>query len=120
MTKTPSVKKMAKNYLNIKKQLLKNNKFILNIKIAFSIMFFILSIWIYGYFVNISSTKGYFLKQERQKLSEIKFQNDIVKIDIGKKEWEILDQTLPESLDTSVPTTWKVIVLSNISQLTVR
>jgi len=120
MTKSPSVKKMAQNYLNIKKQILKNYKFISNIKTVFSIIVFILSIWIYGYFVNISSTKWYFLRQERQGLSEIKFQNEIVKIDIRKIEWKILDQTLPASLDSSAPTTWNIIVLSNMLQLTKR
>lgn len=120
MTKAPSVKKMARNYLSMKKQILKNYKFISKIKTAFSIMFFILSIWLYGYFVNVSSTKWYFLRQERQKLSEIKFQNEIVKIDIRKKEWDILDRTLPKSLDSSVPTTWKVILLSDMRQLTLR
>jgi len=120
MTKSPSVKKMAQNYLNIKKQILKSYKFVSNVKTIFSIMIFILSIWIYGYFVNVSSTKWYFLRQERQKLSEIKFQNEIVNIDVRKIEWDILDKTLPESLDSSTPTTWKVIVLSNMLQLTKR
>jgi len=120
MTKAPSVKKMAQNYINIKKQILKNYKFISKIKTGISISFFVFSIWVYGYFVNVSSTKWYFLKQETEKLSEIKFQNEIIKIDIRKIEWNIFDHTLPKSLDSSVPLTWKIIVLSNIVQVTKR
>ncbi len=120
MIKAPSVRKMWQNYLNIKKQILKNYKFISNVKTSLAIALFVLSIWVYGYFINISSTKWYFLKQERQALSEVKFQNEIVKIDVRKIEWDILDKTLPASLDSSVPTTWKIIVLSNMLQMAKR
>lgn len=117
IVKIPSVKKMSQNYLNVKKQILKSYEFISNIKTIFTIILLLFSIWVYGYFVNVSSTKWYFLKKERQELSEIKFQNEIVKIDVRKIEWDILDKILPSSLDSSVPTTWKVIILPNILQI---
>jgi len=117
MIKFPSTRQMTLNYLLIKKQLKNNFKLIDNMKTIFSIVCFLLSIWIYWYFVNISSTKGYFIKSERNKLSDIKFKNEIVKIDIRKLEWAI-DNTLVYSSNNIL--TWKVITLNTNDKLTMR
>ncbi len=117
MIKFPSTKQMNFNYLLIKKQLKHNFKFIDNIKTIFSIMCLMLSIWIYWYFINVSSTKWYFIKNERNKLSDIKFKNDIVKIDIRRIEWEINDNL---SYNPNSSLTGKVLLLNNNSELTMR
>lgn len=120
MTKFLSVKKMWQNDLANKKQFLKNNRFVSKVKTWFAIAFFIFSIWIYGYFVNISSTKWYFLKQQRQTLWEAKFQNEIVKIDIRKIEWNLLSKDLLAHMDSDVPSSWKVLFINNTTELTMK
>jgi len=117
MIKFPSTKKMSLNYLLIKKQLKSNFKLMDNIKTIFSIMCFLLSIWIYWYFVNISSTKWYFIRSEKNKLSGIKFKNEIVKIEISKLEWSIDDSL---AYNTNSVLTWKVIALNTNTELTMR
>ena len=117
MIKFPSTKKMKFNYLVIKKQLKNNFKLIDNIKTIFAILCFILSIWIYWYFVNISSTKWYFIKNERNKLSDIKFKNEIIKIDIRKLEWSINNSL---TYNSNKILTWKVIMLNTNNELTMR
>ena len=117
MIKFPSTKQMNFNYLLIKKQLKHNFKFIDNIKTIFSIMCLMLSIWIYWYFINVSSTKWYFIKNERNKLSDIKFKNEIIKIDVRKIEWSI-NNTL--TYNSSNTLTWKVITLNSNTELTMR
>lgn len=114
MIKVPSVKKMSYNSLNIKKQILKNEKFLSYLKTWFSIFLLLISIWVYGYFVNISSTKWYFLKQERYKLSDIKFQNEIVKIDVRKIEGNIFDNNFYN--DSYNYSTWKVFVVKESNE----
>jgi hypothetical protein len=91
MTKAPSVKKMCQSYLYLKKKFLKSRRFIEGVKMTFAVALFLLSIVTYGYFVNISSTKGYFIRTEREKLSEIKFKNEIVNIDVRRIESQIFD-----------------------------
>ena len=117
MIKIPSTRQMTLNYMLIKKQLKNNFKLIDNIKTIFSIVCFLLSIWVYWYFVNISSTKGYFIRSERNKLSNIKFKNEIVKIDIKKLEWSINDSL---AYNSNSILTWKVVTLTTNDELTMR
>jgi len=117
MVKFPSTKQMTYNYLLIKRKIKNNYKLIDNIKTIFSILCLILSIWIYWYFINISSTKWYFIRNEKNKLADIKFKNDIVKIDIRRIEWEINDNL---SYNPNSSLTGKVLLLNNNSELTMR
>jgi len=117
MTKAPSVKKMADSYLNIKKKLIKTSKIFSAIKSLLVVLFLLFSLISYGYFVNISSTKWYFIKVEREKLSEIKFQNEIVKIDIRKLESKIFDSI---NLESNSSITGKVITLSSVTSVALR
>ena len=110
MVKIPSLKSMSASYIAYHKSLIKNYKFMEKIKMGFSIFLFLLAIWAYGYFVNVASTKWYFIRVENEKLSEVKFQNEIVNIDTKKMEGEILNNILPANLDTD-NLTWKVLVL---------
>jgi len=114
MTKAPSVKKMAKTYLSIKKQLLKSKKFMDIFKISVAVAFFMFSLIAYGYFVNVSSTKWYFIRAEREKLSEIKFQNEIVNIDVRKLESKIFDSI---NLESNSSITWKVLTISTVTSV---
>jgi len=116
MRKIP-VFKIWDSYLNKKLRIMKNYKFINNIKTILAGILFLTSISIYWYFVNISSTKWFFIKQENNKLSEIKFQNEIVRIDIEKYKSELSQNIIAKntSIDMS---TWKVININNIMQLT--
>ena len=117
MIKIPSTKQMNLNYMLIKKRLKNNFRLIDNIKTIFSIICLLLSIWVYWYFVNISSTKWYFIKTERAKLSEIKFKNEIVKIDIRKLEGWIENISIDNWTNIL---TWKVISINNYKEITMR
>jgi len=117
MTKAPSVKKMAQSYLNLKKKILKNVKFLEMVKLSLAAGFFLFSLIAYGYFVNVSSTKWYFIKTEREKLSEVKFQNEIVKIDVRKLESQIFDSI---NLESNSSITGKVITVSSIRSVALR
>ena len=117
MTKAPSVKKMANSYLNLKKKLLKSAKFLNLLKMSFAVGFFLFSLIAYGYFINVSSTKGYFIKTEREKFSEIKFQNEIVKIDVRKLESKIFDSI---NLESNSSITWKVLTVSSVTSVALR
>ena len=117
MTKAPSVRKMAKSYLILKKRLLKNSKFINMVKMSLAAGFFLFSLVAYWYFVNVSSTKGYFIRTERENFSEIKFQNEIVKIDVRKLESKIFDSI---NLESNSSITWKVLTISSITSVALR
>ncbi len=117
MTKSPSVKKMWKSYLYIKKKLIKNKKTVERIKLLFSVFMFLSSIVAYWYFINISSTKWYFIKTEREKLNETKFKNEIVSIDIRKLESTLFDNI---NLDNYSFSTWRIITLSPITSVAMK
>ena len=84
---------------------------------TFAVALFLLSIVTYGYFVNISSTKGYFIRTEREKLSEIKFKNEIVNIDVRRIESQIFDSI---NLDNYSNLTWKVLTITNLTSVAMR
>ena len=117
MVKIPSVKKMSINYLTLKKKLIRNSKFLEKLKLFFSISMFVLSIWAYGYFVNVASTKWYFLKVEKEKLQEVNFQNEIVKIDTKKKEWEILTSMISNVNIANDDLKWKIVYIKRATKL---
>ena len=120
MLKIPSVKKMWLTYIVMKKKLLKSHRFIENLKIGFSAFLFLISIWLYGYFINVSSTKGYFIKVEKEKLSEIKFKNEIEKIDVKKLEWELANKIAPNPMKDQDKLWWKIIVIKKNGQVAFR
>ncbi len=84
---------------------------------TFAVALFLLSIVTYGYFVNVSSTKGYFIKTEREKLSEIKFKNEIVNIDVRRIESQIFDSI---NLDSYSNLSWKVLTITNLTSVAMR
>jgi len=108
---------MAQSYLYLKKKFLKSKKFLNNLKTAIALILFLSSVVTYWYFVNVSSTKGYFIKTEREKLTEVKFKNEIVNIDIRKLESEIFNKM---NMDSYNSLTWKVITVSSIPSVALR
>lgn len=61
------------------------------VKLTTTIAIFLLTVIIYGYFVNISSTKGYFLRQELKSLEDAKFASSVTKLAIMKQEKQLWD-----------------------------
>ncbi|MFA5747865.1 MAG: hypothetical protein WC872_02005 [Candidatus Absconditabacterales bacterium] len=58
----------------------KRSESLVNIfKLSFLMLAFFVCLFVYVYFVNQSSTSGYFLRKENQKLSIVNFQFDILK-----------------------------------------
>ena len=97
MVKIPSVKKIGESYIYKHKKLIKNHKMMEWLKTGLVAVYMIIALGLYGYFINIASTKWYFLRVEKEKVSEAKFQNEIVKIDAKKIEWEIYSNIIPKS-----------------------
>ena len=115
MVKSPSLKKVWLCYLAYQKRLLKNYKFVEKLKLLFSIFVFLLALGAYGYFVNVSSTKWYFIKVEREKLEEVKFQNEIVKIDVRKIEGDLSNFLVNTSKMDSL--TWNIIKITDLKEV---
>jgi len=49
------------------------------VKVSWALLFFLICGIIYLYFVNMSSTRGYFLKQANQEMTAINFKYEILK-----------------------------------------
>jgi len=82
---------IRKQYTCLQEKIKKNYRTINALKLSITFLIFFLTIWVYWYFVNISSTKWYFLRQQMQNVEEAKFQNSITQLEILKKEKELWD-----------------------------
>ncbi len=66
------------------------------IKFFSLVAFLVLCAFSYLYFVNMASTRGYFLRQENQKLNTIFFQFEILKtkmLDYKQQNWNAIRST---------------------------
>ncbi len=66
------------------------------LKVSFLSFFLIVCGFIYLYFVNMSSTRGYFLKQANQDMATITFQYEILKtklLDYKQQNWNAIQST---------------------------
>ncbi len=79
-------KSLTKNYIDFKNKIRKNRKLINQLKLATTIWILVFTIWLYAYFVNISSTKWYFLREETNKLEEEKFLHSLAQLDVLKEK----------------------------------
>lgn len=81
-------KNISNKYLKLQNDIRKNKKLInwFKIWIVFAVLFTVVGV--YGYLVNVSSTKWYFLKQQKQKLAQAKFDRNIVQLEILEKQKE--------------------------------
>ena len=60
---------------------------------------------VHAYLVNVSSTRGYDLRQKEQKLARVQTQHDIVDIKVlqeQRKRWEDLHDVLKENYITLI------------------
>jgi hypothetical protein len=115
MIKYPSFKKFGIYYLAYKNRFRKNYILMDKIWSLIAITVFITAISIYWYFINIASTKWYFINIEKKKLNEIKFQNEIVKIDIRKLEWALSNSIL--TFNNLNNLTWTTIILTYTKEI---
>lgn len=66
------------------------------IKVWFLSLVFLSSIFTYLYYVNLSSTSWYFLRQENQKLNKISFEYEVIKtklLEIKQQDRESIQST---------------------------
>lgn len=101
MSKNVILVNYLKKYSKFQTYIRLNYYLIDNIKLYLSILILIIIIWIYWYFINITSTKWFFLRKEMKNLNDSKFVQNIYQIEALKKEkqiWENLsiNQTLNE------------------------
>lgn len=65
-------------------------------KIGILVLFLFVCIFFYLYFVNLSSTRGYFLKKTNQNLTTISFHYEILKtklLDYKQQNWDAVQST---------------------------
>ncbi len=119
MKKWPTLKKMSSKYILWKRKHILNKKISETVKNSISIMALISSVVFYGYFVNISSTKGFFLRKEMNKLEDIKFENSIEKLEVAKLEKKLLDNLISENFDpsTNVVDSSRILVLDSLPEV---
>lgn len=76
--------KFEKQYAYILRQIKHNDQMWDLIKVGWLVGFLVFFIFVYLYFVSLSSTRGYFLRQAIQERTSISFQQEIVKTNILK------------------------------------
>lgn len=91
MKKIILLESLSKKYINIQNKVKKNHKIVDWLKMTSILLVLIFSVWIYWYLVNVSSTKGYFLRQEMKKLEDIKFNNSITQLEVLGMERQLWD-----------------------------
>ncbi|UFX83111.1 hypothetical protein [Candidatus Absconditicoccus praedator] len=89
MKKVVFLNNLSKQYNNIRQKVKKNYRMIDGIKLFITVGIFVLTVGAYGYFVNVSSTKGYFLREEERKLNDAEFSHSIARLDVLEKERQI-------------------------------
>ncbi|MEF2175326.1 MAG: hypothetical protein V3575_02540 [Candidatus Absconditabacteria bacterium] len=98
MKKIILLESLSKKYINIQNKVRKNNKIIDGLKMTSILLVLVFSVGIYGYLVNVSSTKGYFLRQEMKKLEDIKFNNSITQLEVLGMERQLWDSIQSEKI----------------------
>lgn len=98
MKKIILLESLSKKYINIQNKVRKNNKIIDWLKMTSILLVLVFSVWIYWYLVNVSSTKGYFLRQEMKKLEDIKFNNSITQLEVLGMERQLWDSIQSEKI----------------------
>lgn len=78
-------KSLSKYYIIIRQKLKYNQRLISHIKFFLTVLILIITIIIYWYFVNIWSTKWYYLRKMIKELESLEIRYDIVKMKIFDK-----------------------------------
>jgi len=91
MNKIAFSRSVASKYIELRKKFKLSVQLIELFKFGMAAAVALLSIGLYGFLVNSSSTKGYFLREEMNQLEDIKFDYNILNLKIIKKEKEKRD-----------------------------
>ena len=86
MNKIAFSRSVASKYMELKKKFRLSAQLIELFKFSVAVALTLFSIGLYGFLVNSSSTKGYFLREEMNQLEDIKFDYNILNLKIIKKE----------------------------------
>ena len=76
----------------------------------------------YLYYVNLASTRGYFLRQERLKQDDIVFQYEILKTKIlshQQKNWDKVTMYVPEN-NPIIRIKTQVVLVPSMKQLSLK
>jgi len=76
--------RLEKQYASLLKQIKYNDQMWDLIKVGWLVVALVFFIFVYLYFISLSSTRGYFLRQAIQERTSISFQQEIVKTNILK------------------------------------
>ncbi len=105
MQKNVFFKNISKKYLKLQKKAKQNIKIINWVKLWIVVTILLLVSGVHAYLVNVSSTRGYDLRQKEQKLARVQTQHDIVDIKVlqeQRKRWEDLHDVLKENYITLI------------------
>jgi len=86
MNKIAFSRSVASKYIELRKRFKLSIQLIELFKFSVAVVLALFSIWLYGFLVNSSSTKGYFLREEMNQLEDIKFDYNILNLKIIRKE----------------------------------
>ena len=92
MNKIAFVNSVTSKYLQLQNRLKLSAQWIEIAKFVFSLALALFAIGLYGYVINSSSTKGYFLRKEIRELEEINFDYNILNLKIIKEEKQKRDE----------------------------
>ncbi len=87
--------KFEKQYAYLLRQIKHNDQMRDLIKVGWLVALLVFFAFVYLYFVSLSSTRGYFLRQAMQERTSVSFQQEIVKTNILKirqENWETMKE----------------------------
>jgi hypothetical protein len=87
--------KFEKQYAYLLRQIKHNDQMWDLIKVWWLVVLLVFFAFVYLYFVSLSSTRGYFLRQAMQERTSISFQQEIIKTNILKvrqENWESMKE----------------------------
>ncbi len=98
MQRVVFVESLSKKYVNIKNKVRRNRKTVDKLKLITTVMILLFTMWVYWYFINISSTKWYFLREEMRELENKKFEHSLVQLEVLQNKREIRQDIQQDSI----------------------
>jgi len=108
--------KFEKQYAYILRQIKHNDQMWDLIKVGGLVVLLVFFAFVYLYFVSLSSTRGYFLRQAMQERTSISFQQEIVKTNILKIRQKNRENMKEITIQWGRPTQSAVVRIQVIGQ----
>lgn len=110
---------LGKTYQNFSRHIKKYDRAVDYTKIGILFTLFIFSIFSHLYFVNTSSTRGWYFRQEMKTLDKVQFDYNIIALDIAKSEKQLRqNMTIENQKNPSVEINNTIVSLPITKELT--